>query len=121
MVGDLVETHGNEVHDHDFSYWLVTSNGSTNCSANDGSFRNRGLTHTVCSVFCGEALGDFVHATRWLGNVFAQQENFLVETHCDVHSFVEREAHRNDAGFSSGHGCLSLNDFFVNVCVQLVE
>ena len=105
VVADLVEAHGEEVHDHDLGDGPVAGDGRTDGGADDGLLADGGLAHTMRAVLGGQALGDLVDATRRLGDVFTEHDDLRVDGHGDVERLVDGQAgHQHGELGSSGVG-----------------
>src|SRR5882757_8112870 len=89
MVGQLVKTDAEKVHDHDLGDRALTRQCRACGGTDDRRLRDRGVPHAVFAVLSGESLGDVVDTASGIRDVLAEQEDVGIAAQSDVERGVD--------------------------------
>ena len=80
FIGDVIETHRDEIREHDFGDGAKPRHRRTHGRPQNGLLGNRRIAHPQWPELFIEADGGLEHAAG-LGHVFAQEHDILVAVH----------------------------------------
>ena len=80
VVGQLVETEAEEVHEHDLGHRPQTAEGGPDGRPHDGLLGDGGVADAVGAVLGREALGHPEDAAAGIGDVLTEEDDAVVGT-----------------------------------------